>query len=161
MEIPDDFLNKTFQMTCAVYAGARVLPNLERRLLHQIPPEAVALEREPIPGAALPNCTNHFSLVNTLGESELDSACSIEGFQLFGGELQIQTGEIVLELRYLPRSNDRDYFLELEVNACVLDSRADLGARFRVCERCLLCYLLFPVPADSGLSAVIAVSESM
>jgi hypothetical protein len=28
---------------------------------------------------------------------------------LFGGKLEIQTGEIVLELRYLPRSNDRDY----------------------------------------------------
>ena len=26
---------------------------------------------------------------------------------MFGGELQIQTGEIVLELRYLPRSYDR------------------------------------------------------
>ena len=28
---------------------------------------------------------------------------------MFGGEFQIQTGEIVLELRYLPRSYDRDY----------------------------------------------------
>ncbi|MDQ1409620.1 MAG: hypothetical protein QOJ41_1355, partial [Acidobacteriaceae bacterium] len=57
--------------------------------------------------------TNQFSPVNTLGESELDSACSVEGFQLFGGEFQIQTGEIVLELRYLPRSNDRDYWRRL------------------------------------------------
>src|ERR1700704_1349589 len=72
-------------------------------------PETIALEQEAIPHAAIPNCTNHFSLVNTLGESELDSACSIEGFQLFGGENEIQTGEIVLELRYLPRSDDRDY----------------------------------------------------
>src|SRR4030088_1305962 len=70
----------------------------------------VALEQEAIPHSAIPDCTNHFSLVNTLGESELDSACSIEGFQLFGGEFQIQTGEIVLELRYLPRSDDRDYW---------------------------------------------------
>jgi hypothetical protein len=44
---------------------------------------------------------------------EIDSACCIEGFQLFGGEFQIQTGEIVLELRYLPRSNDRDYWHRL------------------------------------------------
>src|SRR6202047_877463 len=72
-------------------------------------PEVPHLEQQAIPGAAIPYCTNHFSLVNTLGESELDSACSIEGFQVFGGEFQIQTGEIVLELRYLPRSNDRDY----------------------------------------------------
>src|SRR3981081_1365610 len=69
----------------------------------------VALEQEAIPHSAIPDCTNHFSLVNTLGESEFDLTCSIEGFQLFGGELQIQTAEIVLELRYLPRSNDRDY----------------------------------------------------
>src|SRR5258708_7759394 len=39
-----------------------------------------------MPYTAIPNCTNHFSLVNTLGESELDSACSIERFQLFGAE---------------------------------------------------------------------------
>src|SRR4029077_3880057 len=72
-----------------------------------------SIHHEAIPYAAIPGSTNHFSLVNTLGESELDSACSIEGFQLFGGEFQIQTGEIVLELRYLPRSNDRDYWHRL------------------------------------------------
>ena len=76
-------------------------------------PEVPHLEQQAIPRAAIPNCTNHFSVVNTLGESEFDSACSIEGFQLFGGEFQIQTGEIVLELRYLPRSNDRDYWHRL------------------------------------------------
>ena len=69
-----------------------------------------ALKQEAILHAAIPNGTNHFSLVNTLGESGLDSACSIEGFQLLGGEFQIQTGEIVLELRYLPRSNDGDHW---------------------------------------------------
>src|SRR6266404_3275967 len=74
-----------------------------------IPPEGSHLEQQAIPHAAIPNCTNHFSVVNTLRESRFDSACSIEGFQLFGGEFQIQTGEIVLELRYLPRSYDRDY----------------------------------------------------
>jgi len=71
------------------------------------------LEQQAIPRAAIPNCTNHFSVVNTLGESELDSACSMEGFQLFGGEFQIQTGEIVLELRYLPSSNNRDHWHRL------------------------------------------------
>jgi hypothetical protein len=65
--------------------------------------KTVVLEQEAIPRAAVPNCTNHFSVVNTLGESVFDSACSIEGFQLFGGEFQIQTGEIILQLRYLPR----------------------------------------------------------
>ena len=62
-------------------------------------PKPVTLKHEAIPRAAIPNCTNHFSVVNTLRESELDSACSIEGFQLFRGEFEIQTGEIVLELR--------------------------------------------------------------
>src|SRR5712692_10563286 len=76
-------------------------------------PEVPHLEQQAIPRAAIPNCTNHFSVVNTLGESRFDSACSIEGFQLFGGEFHIQTGEIVLELRYLPRSNDRDYWHRL------------------------------------------------
>ena len=73
----------------------------------------VALDQEAIPRAAIPNCTNHFSVVNTLRESRFDSACSIEGFQLFGGQFHIQTGEIVLELRYLPRSYDRDYWHRL------------------------------------------------
>src|SRR6202040_2469976 len=76
-------------------------------------PDFTALEQQAIPRAAIPNCTNHFSVVNTLRESRFDSACSIEGFQLFGREFQIQTGEIVLELRYLPRSNDRDYWHHL------------------------------------------------
>src|SRR5258708_4452946 len=67
-------------------------------------PAASHLEQQAIPRAAIPNCTNHFFVVNTLRESRFDSACSIEGFQLFGGEFQIQTGEIVLELRYLPPS---------------------------------------------------------
>jgi hypothetical protein len=66
-------------------------------------PAVSHLEQQAIPRAAIPDSTNHFSLVNTLGESEFDLACSIEGFQLFGGEFHIQTGEIVLELRYLPR----------------------------------------------------------
>ena len=73
-------------------------------------PAVPHLELQAIPRPAIPNCTNHFSVVNTLGESGFDSACSIEGFQLFGGEFHIQTGEIVLELRYLPRSYDRDYW---------------------------------------------------
>src|ERR1700726_3161141 len=76
-----------------------------------------------VPYAAIPGSTNHFSVVNTLGESELDSACSIEGFQLFGREFQIQTGEIVLELRYLPRSNDRDYWHLLMVQPGECDLR--------------------------------------
>ena len=75
----------------------------------QGPAQTVALKEEAIPHTAISNCTSHFFLVNTLGESEFDSACFIERFQLFGGKLEIQTGEIVLELRYLPRSNDRDY----------------------------------------------------
>jgi len=60
------------------------------------------LERKAIPHAAIPDSTNHFFLVKNLWESEFDSA--FEGFQLFGGKHEIQTGEIVLELRYLPRS---------------------------------------------------------
>ena len=73
------------------------------------PAQTVALEEEAIPHTAMSKCTSHFFLVNTLGESEFDSACFIERFQMFGGKLEIQTGEIALELRYLPRSNDRDY----------------------------------------------------
>ena len=62
-------------------------------------PAVPHLELQAIPRPAIPNCTNHFSVVNTLRESRFDSACSIEGFQLFGGEFHIQTGEIILELR--------------------------------------------------------------
>src|SRR5882757_3588878 len=76
-------------------------------------PQGPQLEQQAIPGTAISYCTNHFFLVNTLGEFELDSACSIEGLQLFDGEFQIQTAEIVLQLRYLPRSNDRDYWHRL------------------------------------------------
>jgi hypothetical protein len=64
-------------------------------ILPAVPP----LEQQAIPRAAIPNCTDHLSVVNTLRESGFDSACSIEGFQLFGGEFHIQTGEIILELR--------------------------------------------------------------
>src|SRR5260370_9079185 len=65
------------------------------------------VEQQAIPRAAIPDCTNHFSVVNTLGESEFDSACAIEGFQLSAGTFHIQTVDIVLELRNLPRSTDR------------------------------------------------------
>src|SRR6267142_983478 len=74
--------------------------NLKRRHLHHRSAEIPRLDQQTIPRAAIPNCTNHFSVVNTLRESRFDSACSIEGFQLFGGEFHIQTGEIILELRY-------------------------------------------------------------
>src|SRR3982074_142341 len=76
-------------------------------------PEGPHLEQQAIPRAAISNCTNHFSVVNTLRESGFDSACAIEGFQLFGGEFHIQTGEIILDLRCLPRSHDRDYWHRL------------------------------------------------
>jgi hypothetical protein len=62
-------------------------------------PAVPHLEQQAIPCAAIPAYTNHFSIVNTPRESGLDSACSIEGFQLLG-EFQIQTAEIFLELRY-------------------------------------------------------------
>ena len=82
-------------------------------VVHRIVPETVALKQEAIPHTAIPDSTNHFSFVNTLWESEFDLACSVEGFQVFGGELEIQTGEIVLELRYLARSNEWDYWHRL------------------------------------------------
>jgi hypothetical protein len=88
--------------------GESVLPirslDSEDLLALQYPAQIDALKRQAIPRAAIPNCTNHLSVVNTLRESGFDSACSIEGFQLFGGEFHIQTGEVILELRYLPRS---------------------------------------------------------
>src|ERR1700682_1104851 len=73
----------------------------------------LALEQEAIPHAAIPKCTTHFFLVNTLRESEVDLARSIEGFQLLGGKQEIQTAEIVLELSHFPRSNNRDYWHRL------------------------------------------------
>src|SRR3979411_922710 len=83
----------------------------------------VALDQEAIPHSAIPDCTNHFFLINTLGEFELDLACFVEGFQLFEGEFQIQTGEIVLQLRYLPRSYDRDYWHRLMTQPSECDLR--------------------------------------
>ena len=68
------------------------------------------LEKETIPHAAISDSANHFFIVQTLRKSEIDLACCIEGFQLPSGKHEIQTGEIVLELRYLPRSDDRDYW---------------------------------------------------
>ena len=72
-------------------------------------PETVALQQEAIPDTAISESTNHIFLVKTQRESKVDSACFVEGSQLFAGEHELQTREIVLELRYLPRSNDRDY----------------------------------------------------
>ena len=49
----------------------------------QGPAQTVALKEEAIPHTAISNCTRHFFLVNTLGESEFDSDSFIERFQLF------------------------------------------------------------------------------
>src|ERR1700719_1420381 len=93
-------------------------------------PDFTALRAASDPRAAIPNCTNHFSVVNTLRESRFDSACSIEGFQLFGGEFHIQTGEIVLELRYLPRSYDRNYWHGSMVQPGECDLRQAVASLF-------------------------------
>jgi hypothetical protein len=42
---------------------------------------------------------------------------------LFGGAFQIQTGEIVLQLRYRPRSNNRDHWHRLIPQPGERDSR--------------------------------------
>jgi len=52
----------------------------------------IALENEAVPQAAIADSTSHFPLINTLWESEVDLACSIEGLQIFGGEFKIQSG---------------------------------------------------------------------
>jgi len=52
----------------------------------------IALENEAVPQGAIANSTSHSPLINTLWESEVDLACSIEGLQIFGGEFKIQAG---------------------------------------------------------------------
>src|SRR3977135_3595224 len=86
--------------------------------LQTIPPDVPRLDQQAIPHATIPDCASRLSLVSTLGKSAFDLACSIEGFQLVGGEFQIQTSEIVLELRYLPCSNDGDYWHRLMAQPC-------------------------------------------
>jgi len=65
---------------------------------------------------------------------------------LFGGKFQIQTGEIVPELRYLPRSHDRDYrhiltqgnelnVPHLEVKDSAARKVARVASSFREAER--------------------------
>src|SRR5260221_3056203 len=49
-------------------------------------PAASHLEQQTIPRAAIPNCTNHFSVVNTLSESVFDSACVIQEVKSFAAE---------------------------------------------------------------------------
>src|SRR5580698_7396870 len=93
-------------------------------------PETVALEQETVPHAAIPDCTHHFFLVKMLREAEFNSTRVVQTLQLFGGEFQIQTGEIVLELRYFPRSYDRDYWHRSmpQPSECYLaHAAADLG----------------------------------
>ena len=68
------------------------------------------MEHESVPPAAIPDCTHHFFLVKMLREAEFNSTRVVQVLQLFGGKYEIQTGEIVLELRYLPRSYDQDYW---------------------------------------------------
>jgi len=75
----------------------------------QGPAQTVALKEEAIPHTVISNCTSHFFLVNTLGNPRSIRLASSSDFSCSAGTLEIQTGEIVLELRYLPRSNDRDY----------------------------------------------------
>jgi hypothetical protein len=65
----------------------------------QILPETLTLEQEAIPHPAMPDCTHHFFLVKMLREAEVNSTRFVQALPLFGGEFQIQTGELVLELR--------------------------------------------------------------
>src|SRR3977135_687559 len=86
--------------------------------LQTIPPDVPRLDQQAIPHATIPDCASRLSLVSTVGKSAFDLACSIEGVQLFGREHEIQTAEIVLELRYLPCSNDGDYWHRLMAQPC-------------------------------------------
>ena len=65
----------------------------------QILPETLTLEQEAIPHPAMPDCTHHFFLAKMLREAEFNSTRFVQALPLFGGEFQIQTGELVLELR--------------------------------------------------------------
>src|ERR1700676_1558187 len=114
------------------------------------------LKQQVIPRAAIPNFTNHLSVVNTLRESELDSACSVEGLQLFGGEFHIQTGEIVLELRYLPRSNNRDYWRRLmeQPGECDLRHAATGSFGNRLYSRDHRRHALFPLRKEGFHSLI-------
>ena len=63
---------------CNINGFVKDVTDTVRECRSQIWPETVVLEHEAVPCAAISDCTNHFSLVNTLGESEFDLACSIE-----------------------------------------------------------------------------------
>src|SRR6202042_2762127 len=110
------------------------------------------LEQQAIPRAAIPNCTNHLSVVNTLRESGFDSACSIKGFQLFGGE----TGKIILQLRYLPRSYDRDYWHRLmaQPGECDLRHAATVLSGDRLYSRYHRRRALFPLRIEGFHSLI-------
>src|SRR3977135_4148885 len=86
--------------------------------LQTIPPDVPRLDQQAIPHATIPDCASRLSLVSTLGKSAFDLTCSIEAVQLFGGEHEIETAEILLELRYLPCSNDGDYWHRLMAQPC-------------------------------------------
>src|ERR1700727_158042 len=47
----------------------------------------------------MPDCTHHFFLAKMLREAEFNSTRFVQALPLFGGEFQIQTGELVLEVR--------------------------------------------------------------
>jgi hypothetical protein len=65
------------------------------------------LEQQAIPHPAISDTTHKLIGVEVMWEAEFNPTCFVKGPQVFRGKLKIETGEIVLQLRELLRSDNR------------------------------------------------------
>lgn len=66
-----------------------------------------ALSNNAVAHAAIGQPASHFLAVEVVRESQLGAAGFFEGLHLLGGQVEIEAGEIVLQLGNLPRSKYR------------------------------------------------------
>jgi glutamine cyclotransferase len=65
------------------------------------------LEQEAIPHPAVSDSTHKLFGVEVMRKAEFDPTCFVQGLQVLRGKLKIETGEIVLQLRELSRTDNR------------------------------------------------------
>lgn len=71
------------------------------------PPTAMVSGNDAVAHAYKGQPPSQFLLLEMVGEPQLNGACLIEGLDLVGGQSEVETGELILELRDLPCSKDR------------------------------------------------------
>jgi len=78
------------------------------RRLRKLPRNAKDSDQESVPHPPISDGSSERFAVDAVRETQIDTAGFIKTFELLVGKFRIQTGQIVLELRKFPCSDDRD-----------------------------------------------------